>query len=115
MYHPVSLAKSSQRELVIVWDDGVQHLIPYRVLRKGCPCATCREKAAGETADATSRPRGGLPVLSPGEARPLELMAMTPAGNYAYNIAFSDGHGSGLFTFDYLRELGDLAASARGE
>ncbi len=47
-----------------------------------------------------------LPVLSMAEAQPLRIDGMRPVGNYAYNIAFSDGHDSGIFTFDYLRELG---------
>jgi DUF971 family protein len=32
---------------------------------------------------------------------------MRPVGNYAYNIAFSDGHDSGIFTFDHLFQLGE--------
>ncbi len=47
-----------------------------------------------------------LPILSPAEARPLSLVDMKPLGNYAYTIAFSDGHDTGIFTFDLLRELG---------
>lgn len=47
-----------------------------------------------------------LPVLSTQEARPLTVEHIVPVGNYAYNISFSDGHDSGLFTFDYLLELG---------
>ena len=46
-----------------------------------------------------------LPILAPEEARPLEITGMRPVGNYAYNIAFSDGHDSGIFTFEMLRGL----------
>jgi DUF971 family protein len=35
---------------------------------------------------------------------------MTPVGNYAYGIAFSDGHDTGIYTVDYLRELGTAVA-----
>jgi DUF971 family protein len=52
-----------------------------------------------------------LPVLSLQEARPTEIEHMRPVGNYAYNIEFSDGHDSGIFTFDYLLELGELIAT----
>ena len=44
------------------------------------------------------------------EARPMAIESMRPVGNYAYNIAFSDEHDSGLFTFDYLLELGETIA-----
>ena len=52
---------------------------------------------------------GLIPVLSAAEARPLELQGMTPVGNYAYAIAFSDGHDTGIFTFDLLRGIGAAA------
>ena len=46
-------------------------------------------------------------VLSAAEARPLELQGMTPVGNYAYALAFSDGHDTGIYTLELLRELGE--------
>jgi DUF971 family protein len=45
-------------------------------------------------------------VLKPEEARPLAIANMRPVGNYAYGIAFSDGHDTGIFTLELLRELG---------
>ena len=51
-------------------------------------------------------PSGGLHVLSLAEARPLKILGMKPVGNYAYSIAFSDGHDTGIFTLELLRELG---------
>jgi DUF971 family protein len=47
-----------------------------------------------------------LPVLSATETAPLAIVTMRPVGNYAYNIAFSDGHDSGIFTLDLLLRLG---------
>lgn len=74
----------------------------YKTLRDACPCATCREKKrAGE-----SKPKNMLNILSAEETVPLEILDMRPVGNYAYNIAFSDQHTSGLFTTEYLREIG---------
>jgi DUF971 family protein len=46
-----------------------------------------------------------LPVLTPQEALPLTVVGMTPVGQYAYSIEFSDGHSSGIYTLEYLREL----------
>jgi DUF971 family protein len=46
-----------------------------------------------------------LQVLKPEEIAPLSITGMSPVGQYAYKIAFSDGHDSGIYTLDYLREL----------
>ena len=46
-----------------------------------------------------------LPVLAPEELAPLAITGMRPVGQYAYAIEFSDGHSSGIYTLDYLREL----------
>jgi len=98
---PLELKRTEARELWILWDDGQEQRISFFKLRKACPCATCREKAAAEPA----RPTTLLPVISAAEANPVQLLSMHPVGNYGYNIAFSDGHDSGIFTFEYLRGL----------
>ena len=108
MAQPISLLKTSHRELEIVWDDEVHQVIPFRVLRSECPCATCREKAIGKAEESKAN-LGMLPVLSAAEAKPLDILSMRPVGNYAYNIEFSDGHNSGIFTFEFLRELENTA------
>jgi DUF971 family protein len=102
--YPVELQRIEPRGLKIVWSDGRQRLYSIAQLRKACPCATCREKHA-----AAPPSLGTLPILSAAEARPLQIVAMRPVGNYAYGIAFSDDHSSGIYTFDYLRDLGTEA------
>lgn len=92
-------------DLAIVWSDDRNDRIPVRDLRKHCPCATCkvaRDEAAAKPSAATL-----LPVLSAAEARPLKLTGMQPVGNYAYAVQFSDGHNSGIYTFEHLRRLGE--------
>jgi DUF971 family protein len=98
---PSSL-KIEEGLLVIGWSDGSSTKHRPNELRKACPCATCREK---RKADEEAKPKGFLPILSPAEAQPLAVQRMRPVGNYAYNIQFSDGHDSGIFSFDLLREL----------
>ncbi|MEM9411303.1 MAG: DUF971 domain-containing protein [Planctomycetota bacterium] len=99
---PESLSKTDQRELVIQWSDGMEQVLPFRLIRDNCPCATCMEKKLNPR----EKPAGSLHILSAAEARPLELITMRPVGNYAYNISFSDGHTSGIFSFDLLRSFG---------
>lgn len=99
--HPTGLRLEDGRLLVIRWSDGAEREYSFRELREACPCATCREKRAAPAPNPLS-----LTVLAPAEARPLGLTEMKPVGNYAYSIGFSDGHDTGIYTFDFLRELG---------
>ncbi len=101
-YQPTALKLTEDRALEITWSDGTTLIYPFGVLRNACPCATCREKKRAEA----SKPKGLLQVLSASETVPLAVTQMRPVGNYAYNINFSDGHSSGLFTMDLLREIG---------
>jgi DUF971 family protein len=101
MLQPTALSIVEDRFLQITWSDGMIQKTRIADLRKACPCATCREKHRADSA----KSKNLLPILSPAEARPLQIVKMSPVGNYAYNIDFSDGHGSGLFTMELLREL----------
>lgn len=98
---PVTL-KSDGQALVIAWSDGVTHRLPWTFLRERCPCALCKAKE-----HEPPPPAGALPVLSAAEAQPLRVLGMKPVGNYAYAIDFSDGHTSGIYAVEYLRQLGE--------
>ncbi|HEY4313411.1 MAG TPA: DUF971 domain-containing protein [Pirellulales bacterium] len=106
--HPTKLSLLADGAVRIEWSDGVTRRYLVRQLRDECPCATCREKRAAPPPPATS-----LNVLSPAEAKPLTLASMKPMGNYAYAIQFSDGHDTGIYTFDLLRELGEETAEGK--
>ena len=103
---PTKLALVAANRLRIGWSDGTTREYPAQELRDRCPCATCREKRANP------QPPPLLPVLSPAETQPLTIRGMSPVGNYAYAIAFSDGHDTGIYTIDYLRELGQPITNA---
>jgi len=100
---PTSIARvadpAAAGAIEIGWSDGRRAVYSPRLLRDACPCATCRE------ARAAPAPPPLLQVLTPAETRPLAITAMKPVGQYAYSIEFSDGHSSGIYTLDYLREL----------
>lgn len=100
--YPTKLARSAPDRLRIEWSDGQTREYTARGLRDVCPCATCREKRNAPPAAPSL-----LPILKPEEARPLAIAGMTPVGNYAYSIEFSDGHDTGIFTLDFLRTLGE--------
>ena len=103
--YPTKLERAGDDVLIIEWSDGQRRRYLMRELREACPCATCREKR-----DAPPQPANLLPVLSPQEAAPLKVTGMKPVGNYAYTIAFSDGHDTGIYSFERLLELGEPVA-----
>ncbi len=98
---PSNLGITDTGCLRIVWSDGQVREYAIRELRDKCPCATCREQRSAPPPPVTA-----LPILSLAEAAPLRIAAMNPVGHYAYSIDFSDGHDTGIFTLESLREMG---------
>jgi DUF971 family protein len=82
--------------LTIEWTDGHPSAYPYRYLRDRCPCATCSEMGPRPSPAAAPFPILGVKPLKPERA---ELV-----GRYALQIFWNDGHSSGIYSFDYLRE-----------
>src|SRR6266404_3971848 len=95
----------------IVWSDGhaSHHDFPY--LRDECPCATCNDERIRKSAGAGARPvlTAALPMYKP-KAR---AQAATTVGNYAIQITFTDGHATGIFSYDHLRSICPCADCAR--
>lgn len=80
--------------LSIRWPNGDSRTIAVRDLRIACPCAACRNEMTGDR------------MLDPATV-PLTVAAtrIWSVGNYALGIAFSDGHGSGIYSFRALRQM----------
>lgn len=102
--YPTKLEREGERHLVITWSDGERRRYSFRELRDSCPCATCREKRNAPPPSPLM-----LPILTDAQIQPLAIAGMKPVGNYAYAIAFSDGHDTGIYTLEFLRELGEDA------
>jgi DUF971 family protein len=102
---PTELKLISDDRLRIAWSDGQVREYSVRELRDQCPCATCRERRSAPPPPPTT-----LTVLSQAETQPLRITAMRPTGRYAYAIGFSDGHDTGIYTLDSLREMGETIA-----
>ena len=99
---PQKIERVGDDRLAINWNDGQRRVYTLRELLDNCPCASCREKRNAPTPES----QGLLPVLSPEEARPLRIVDMKSVGNYAYGITFSDGHDTGIYTLEFLRQIG---------
>lgn len=101
---PQSIDVSLSQGVTIVWVDGHTSRYAIAALRAACPCATCTDlHGTGERPTAVPAPPANpLPMFRPTGAT---LLAVTPVGRYALQFAFSDGHKTGIFTWDYLREI----------
>lgn len=90
---PVSVTRRDDGVL-IEWDRaGHRALYPARVLRLRCPCAECVEEMTG-------RPLLD-PAVVPADVRPVSLQLV---GGYGLRIQWSDGHATGIYTFERLRD-----------
>ena len=91
---PQALTVHSQsRVLEVIFSDGAEFRIPFELMRVYSPSAEVRGHGPGQE------------VLQTGK-REIELIALEPVGNYAVQPAFSDGHDTGIFSWDYLYFLG---------
>lgn len=79
--------------LEITWGDQHRSAYPHELLRGYCPCASCQ---------------GHSGTIRFQEGGNLELKGLEQVGNYALSFSWGDGHSSGIYTFRYLRALGDL-------
>jgi len=84
-------------ELCVVWEDGSENYFPAEFLRKHSPSA----QNIGERDILGNRYGGEGPKEFPG----VTIKNWQIHGNYAIRPTFSDGHSSGLFSWDYLRSL----------
>lgn len=96
MHSPVNI-QIIGREVAVVWDDGVESYFPFEKLRAASPSASNQ----GEHDIFGNRYGGGGPREFPG----VDVLGWERIGNYALCFIFSDGHRTGLYSFDYLRKL----------
>lgn len=98
---PVKLNLKKDEHLTIEWQDGQVSVYTVSYLRTMCPCAQC--KAVRESA--AKKPKTSLSILPGNFSNPLAATGAEMVGNYAIRIDWSDDHGSGIYSFQYLREI----------
>ena len=121
---PTRLHLKKDQRLEVDWADGQKCVYTISYLRSMCPCAQCRtvrEAAPASGAGATpaappgapARPKKTSLTILPGNyAKPLQALSAELVGNYAIRIDWSDAHGSGIYSFQYLREICPAAMDA---
>lgn len=92
----IKLRKSS-RLLVVSFDDGASFEFSHEYLRVHSPSAEVKGHGPGQETLQTGK-------------EDVDITTIEPVGHYAVRLIFSDGHNTGLFTWAYLRELGDNMA-----
>ena len=91
MITPTSIELERSVRLRVGFEDGAEVVIPIDILRSSCPCADCRG----------TRERGDRP----GRHDPIALDAELH-GSYGLSITWDDGHRTGIYSWELLRQLG---------
>jgi DUF971 family protein len=89
--------RTRSRVLEVTFEDGARFALPFEYLRVHSPSAEVKGHGPGQE------------VLVLGK-QDVGIRAMEPVGQYAVKLVFDDGHDSGLFSWKYLRELGEKQA-----
>ena len=90
-------------ELAVKWDDGTETFVSLEALRRHCPCAGCK---------------GEVDIMGnvyKNPAKPLRtdafrLVRITNVGGYALQPVWGDGHSTGLYSYEYLKRVGEAGA-----
>lgn len=93
----------AEKKLIIPWDDGHRSEYPLDILREACPCVECRGGHAnmGKPPDVDDL----LLHIPLARTKSYEIARLVPAGNYAIQPEWTDGHSTGIYTWQYLRDL----------
>ena len=103
LHEPEHIAISKSKGIQIDWKDG--HLSKYSLgyLRDECPCATCTGAHGTEPQKSSysSKPASPFKLYEP----TLKMLSVEPVGNYAIRINWSDGHNTGIYSFEHFRKI----------
>jgi DUF971 family protein len=94
---PVTIDVERERGVTTTWDDGHTSRFSLEELRVNCLCAQCRGLR-----------EQGLEAWTPGASvTPLRIETVKEVGNWGLNFAWSDGHTTGIYTWEILRGWDD--------
>jgi DUF971 family protein len=96
---PEHIAISKSKGIKIDWKDGHHSDYGLTWLRDHCPCASC----TGAHGTPPRQPEGASPFQMYKPA--LKMLGVEPVGNYAIRINWSDGHNSGIYSWEHFRRI----------
>lgn len=96
---PKSIKRIKPYLLELIWNDFTA-VISLERLRRECPCADCTGEAIGNVV--YSRPKEVK-----NEPGAFDLVDLKPMGNYAIAVAWANGHRTGIYTWEKIREIAD--------
>src|SRR5947208_13105031 len=97
---PTRLDLKRDKQLEIDWQDGTKSIYSLSLLRAMCPCAQCREQR-----DKEAEKKSRLRILPGNYSGEIRVVNASLVGNYALQIEWSENHGSGIYSWQYLREI----------
>jgi DUF971 family protein len=96
---PEHIAISKSKGIKIDWKDGHRSEYGLTYLRDKCPCATCT--GAHGTPPRQAETNNPFQMFKP----TLKMLSVEPVGNYAIRISWSDGHNSGIYSYEHFRAI----------
>jgi DUF971 family protein len=99
---PEHIAISKSKGIKIDWKDSHHSEYPLGYLRDECPCATCTGAHGTQPQKSNySAPASPFQMFTP----TLKMLNVEPVGHYALRIDWSDGHNTGIYSFDHFRKI----------
>jgi DUF971 family protein len=96
---PEHIAISKSKGIQIDWKDGHHSQYGLDYLRDRCPCATCT--GAHGTTPRQAQANSPFQMYQP----TLKMLSVEPVGNYAIQIHWSDGHSTGIYSYEHFRRI----------
>ncbi len=95
MIRPAEIRLRKNSELFLRWEDGTENIIPPELLRRLCPCASCKTERE-------SQGRNYIPLFNQSQ---ITISSLTKVGRYAIAVSWRDGHNTGIYDYTHLKLL----------
>jgi DUF971 family protein len=95
---PKQIKIKEKENLLIKWDDDSETMLSLKYMRDECPCAGCKGETILLRTYRPPKPR----ILSPDMYK---VKSINVVGGYAIQIAWKDGHETGIYSWEYIRQL----------
>ena len=95
--YPIKIKLIEKNELLIIWDDKNESVLELRELRKRCPCATC-------LAERDKQSKMYIPLFAENQ---VTVKSINQVGKYAVQITWNDGHNSGIYEYNFLKNFSE--------